>query len=74
MKNLIYALLLIFSFSFVQAQQTQTTSKKASPTTKQVTKLSRVKTKKDGTPDKRYKVNKKLKKDGTPDKRFKENK
>lgn len=30
--------------------------------------------KKDGTPDKRYKENKKLKKDGTPDKRYKENK
>ncbi|WP_029297995.1 hypothetical protein [Chryseobacterium hispalense] len=32
------------------------------------------KMKKDGTPDKRYKENKKLKKDGTPDKRYKENK
>lgn len=31
-------------------------------------------TKKDGTPDKRYKANQNLKKDGTPDKRFKENK
>ncbi len=30
--------------------------------------------KKDGTPDKRFKANKKLKKDGTPDKRYKENK
>ncbi|WP_392437008.1 hypothetical protein ACF3N7_08625 [Cruoricaptor ignavus] len=30
--------------------------------------------KKDGTPDKRYKENKKLKKDGTPDRRYKENK
>ncbi|MFZ4058137.1 MAG: hypothetical protein ACOYKE_08345 [Ferruginibacter sp.] len=30
--------------------------------------------KKDGTPDKRYKSNKKLKKDGTPDKRYSENK
>lgn len=30
--------------------------------------------KKDGTPDRRYKENKKLKKDGTPDKRYKENK
>lgn len=29
--------------------------------------------KKDGTPDKRYKGNRKMKKDGTPDKRFKEN-
>lgn len=33
-----------------------------------------IKTKKDGTPDKRFKENKKLKKDGTPDKRFKEHK
>ena len=33
-----------------------------------------VKTKKDGTPDKRYAENKKLKKDGTPDKRYSENK
>ena len=32
------------------------------------------KTKADGTPDKRYKENKKLKADGTPDKRYKENK
>ncbi|GEN74920.1 hypothetical protein CHA01nite_06600 [Chryseobacterium hagamense] len=32
------------------------------------------KMKKDGTPDKRYKVNKNLKKDGTPDKRYKANK
>lgn len=30
--------------------------------------------KKDGTPDKRYKSNKKLKKDGTPDMRYKQNK
>lgn len=45
---------------------------------------SQAKTKKDGTPDMRYKANKdakpaaaanvKLKKDGTPDKRFKANK
>jgi hypothetical protein len=33
-----------------------------------------VKTKADGTPDKRYAENKKLKKDGTPDKRYSENK
>lgn len=33
-----------------------------------------VKTKADGTPDRRYKENKKLKADGTPDKRYKENK
>ena len=33
-----------------------------------------IKTKKDGTPDKRYVENQKLKKDGTPDKRYNENK
>jgi len=32
------------------------------------------KTKKDGTPDKRFKENKHLKSDGTPDRRYKENK
>jgi hypothetical protein len=32
------------------------------------------KTKKDGTPDRRFKENKHVKKDGTPDKRYKENK
>lgn len=32
-----------------------------------------VRTKKDGTPDRRYKENKKLKNDGTPDMRYKEN-
>ena len=35
---------------------------------------AKVKVKKDGTPDKRYKANKMLKKDGTPDKRYKANK
>lgn len=37
-------------------------------------KTTAAKTKKDGTPDKRYKENKHLKKDGTPDKRYKVNK
>jgi hypothetical protein len=32
------------------------------------------KTKKDGTPDRRFKENQKLKKDGTPDMRYKQNK
>jgi hypothetical protein len=32
-----------------------------------------IKTKKDGTPDKRYTASKQLKKDGTPDKRYKKN-
>lgn len=75
MKNLMYALLVLFSFncSFLNAQQSKTTPKKAT-TTKTVQKSNGVKLKKDGTPDKRYKASKKLKKDGTPDKRFKENK
>jgi hypothetical protein len=42
--------------------------------TNEKTKTTISKTKKDGTPDKRYKENKKLKKDGTPDKRYKDNK
>lgn len=33
-----------------------------------------VKTKKDGTPDRRYKANQHLKKDGTPDRRYKASK
>lgn len=35
--------------------------------------VSGMKLKKDGTPDKRYKENKRLKKDGTPDRRYKSN-
>jgi hypothetical protein len=42
--------------------------------TNEKTKTTVTKTKKDGTPDKRFKDNKNLKKDGTPDKRYKENK
>jgi hypothetical protein len=47
------------------AKKSQPTISPAGPTTK---------TKKDGTPDRRYKENQKLKNDGTPDKRYKENK
>ena len=43
-------------------------------TVKPATAPTAAKMKKDGTPDKRYKENKKLKKDGTPDKRYKVNK
>lgn len=49
------------------SKQTKEVKKETSKTTPGVT------LKKDGTPDKRYKTNKKLKKDGTPDKRYKEN-
>lgn len=67
----ILALLLSFSFITSNAQNSKIPAKKES-----------VKTKKDGTPDMRYKQNKDdikaapkhLKKDGTPDKRYKENK
>ena len=66
----IFAFLLFVSFN--THAQTATTKKAATSTTK---------TKKDGTPDKRFKENKAaakqetkhLKKDGTPDKRYKEN-
>lgn len=42
-------------------------------TTAEKEKTTASKTKKDGTPDKRFKENKHLKKDGTPDKRYKVN-
>jgi hypothetical protein len=72
MRKLILALIVIFGFTLtVSAQDTKTTKKEVKTTTKVVTK-------KDGTPDKRFKETKKtevvLKKDGTPDKRYKENK
>jgi hypothetical protein len=67
----IFVFLLSFSFTASNAQNAKAPAKKES-----------VKTKKDGTPDMRYKENKDdvkpapkhLKKDGTPDKRYKENK
>ena len=67
MKKLLTALMLI-----IMSFGTITTFAQTTPATTQHTK-------KDGTPDKRYKENKTppaqhLKKDGTPDKRFKENK
>jgi len=67
MRKLILALIVIFGFTItVSAQQTKTTKKEV--------KTTKVVTKKDGTPDKRYKETKKtevvLKKDGTPDKRY----
>jgi hypothetical protein len=51
-----------------------TTDAKAKQELKQETTGTTAPMKKDGTPDKRYKENKKMKKDGTPDKRYKENK
>ncbi|MGI4749907.1 MAG: hypothetical protein ACRYFB_04675 [Janthinobacterium lividum] len=82
MKKLLNLLMLFAFFStaaFAQTPATRTTSTAAS--TMQNAK-SGVGMKKDGTPDKRYKMNKAqkaasagpMKKDGTPDKRYKANK
>ena len=64
MKNL-KALLMLAFLAVTAPIFAQATQEKAK---------TEVKTKKDGTPDKRYAENKKLKKDGTPDKRYNENK
>ncbi|MFT4202965.1 MAG: hypothetical protein QM610_03545 [Chitinophagaceae bacterium] len=75
MKQILTTIMAIMLFAGTSfAQTVKTTTTKAKATTEHV--------KKDGTPDKRYKENKKaaadsvkhLKKDGTPDKRYKENK
>lgn len=72
MKKLFLAI--IASCLFTVANYAQT------PQKKEAAKTQATHTKKDGTPDKRYKENKDadktqhLKKDGTPDKRYKENK
>jgi len=72
MRKLILTWIALLGFTIaVSAQDTKTTKKEVKTTTKVVTK-------KDGTPDKRYKQTTKtevvLKKDGTPDKRYKESK
>ena len=67
MKKLFSTLMALFvvaSFTFAQTPAPAAKDAKAQTTH----------TKKDGTPDKRFKENKHTKKDGTPDKRFKENK
>jgi len=77
MKKLLSAMSIILGLGLASAQQTvpaagskhQQTAQAAKPEAAPAAKM-----KKDGTPDKRYKENKKLKKDGTPDKRYKENK
>ena len=76
-KHILYLLVALFSFTFTSAQAQSAGSKKAA-----TTQPAAGKTKKDGTPDMRYKENKDaakpapkhLKKDGTPDKRYSENK
>lgn len=59
---LLVAALIVLGMAPIQAQPAKQTT------------TTTTKTKKDGTPDKRYKENKKIKKDGTPDKRYKSNK
>ena len=54
------------------AQTTQPATSTAQPA--KSTAKKEIKTKADGTPDKRYSGNEKLKADGTPDKRYSENK
>jgi hypothetical protein len=61
---LVAAFLIIAGNAFAQTTAPATSS----PAKKEI------KTKKDGSPDKRYTENQKLKKDGTADKRFTENK
>ncbi|WP_149244448.1 hypothetical protein [Dyadobacter sp. 32] len=70
---LIAGFFLIAANTFAQtAQPAQTPSAKKEVKAKPAS--GGVKTKKDGTPDKRYSENQKLKADGTPDKRYSENK
>ncbi len=77
LSSLLMVLMLVLSLN-AGAQQTKTAAKPADKKEVKATssKPSEVKgpVKKDGTPDKRYKSNKKLKKDGTPDKRYNVNK
>jgi hypothetical protein len=74
MKKVILIASMLLAFAGFSFAQTTTPAKPAAATTTH--------TKKDGTPDKRFKENKTAaapatthtKKDGTPDKRYKENK
>jgi hypothetical protein len=81
MKKLILIASLLLGMSGILSAQT-TPAKSTSSAKTATTKPATGPTKKDGTPDMRYKANKEaaktptqhLKKDGTPDKRYKENK
>ncbi|WP_221395254.1 hypothetical protein [Dyadobacter sp. NIV53] len=70
MKKLKALLIAVFFLtvgnSFAQTTQPATSAAKSAK--------KEIKTKADGTPDKRYSENQKLKADGTPDKRYSENK
>lgn len=84
MKKLLVAFLVTFLLAGTISAQTPPAKKKEVKTTTTTAKPAVAPTKKDGTPDMRYKENKAaakeekvagpLKKDGTPDKRFKANK
>jgi hypothetical protein len=80
---LVFSIIMMGNMVMAQDSKTKTSQKKVNKTPEQTaTATPAGKMKKDGTPDKRYKENKKeeaaaagpTKKDGTPDKRYKENK
>lgn len=77
LSSLLMALMLVLSLN-AGAQQSKNAAKPAEKKEVKATGSANAETKgpvkKDGTPDKRYKANKKLKKDGTPDKRYNVNK
>jgi len=72
MKNLFLYACLLFTLTGTVAAQKKSSPKPVVAETKIAAPVTPLKA--DGTPDKRFKVNKKLKKDGTPDKRFSGNK
>ena len=83
MKKLIIAACMLFSFAGIAAAQTTDAAKQKKEVKKHHTAPHKASlTKKDGTADMRFKVNKEkkapvtgpVKKDGTPDKRYKANK
>ncbi len=86
MKKMFLAFIFLLSFSvYSHAQTTPKAKKPAATATSAKPATTTTPTKKDGTPDMRYKSNKDAaktapaatvhtKKDGTPDKRYKENK
>ncbi|WP_118976299.1 hypothetical protein [Taibaiella koreensis] len=72
---LLALMLMVSGVTFAQDKTAPKTKPAATQTSKPADKAAPGDhTKKDGTPDKRYKENKKMKKDGTPDMRYKENK
>lgn len=75
MKKYVFLLVaLLMTVSGMSYARQATPAKKATPAVQAPPAASAAPVKKDGTPDRRYKANKKLKKDGTPDKRYKQHK